>query len=160
RGAARERSIQRALTGEKDFRMNVVREGDSSFRRISDFRDIDATLPFMRLKDPTTRIGRIEIARASMRATPFRPPSVDVVDASGALEFNADSVWWHGVRARLPNSTVAGSGFYGFQTNALGLELRGDPVALADVRWVVPRLPERGTATLDLSVRWTDTTET
>lgn len=156
--AARDSVIHVALDDSSDYRFAVVRVGEGSYRRVSDFRDLTGHFPLIRVADPDST-GRIEIDSLRMTAQPFRPPVVQVVDAAGAMEFDGDSLWWRGINARLASSTLSASGVYGFVGNHVALELHGAPVALADVRFVEPRLPSSGSGSLDFWMRWTDSTE-
>jgi translocation and assembly module TamB len=158
-GAARDSAIAQMLSGQSDSRVYVVREGDS-YRKVSEFRDITGKFPRIRLKHPDTRVRRVEVAQASMYAMPFRPPGIQVREITGALEFTSDSLWWNDVRANLPGSNLAASGWYSDDLKGLRVDVRASPISLADARWVYPHLPAEGTGTLNLLVRWTDTTET
>jgi hypothetical protein len=84
-----------------------------------------------------------------MTALAFRPPAAVVTDMRGNFQFDNDSLWWRGVRAAMPGSRVSGDGSYAFSSGDMSLTLRGAPAALADLRWLYPRLPSQGGGTLD-----------
>jgi translocation and assembly module TamB len=144
--AARDSAIADALGG--GTRAQVVR-APGGFQQVSEFRDIDARLPLLRLADPAYEARRAEVTRLSMIAAPFRPPVAEVRDLAGVFEFDDDSLWFRGTRAALPGSRVGGEGEYHFEDGDIVLRLVGAPVALADLRWVYPRLPSEGGGKLE-----------
>jgi translocation and assembly module TamB len=60
----------------------------------------------------------------------------------------------------MPGTKAAGDGRYIYDTNAFDLVLRGQPVSLADVRFVMPQIPSKGGGTLDFRLRWRGDTNT
>ena len=50
------------------------------FQYTSDFRDVNGTLPLLRLEDPNDKRQIIDVSSLRMTAQPFRPPAVRVVD--------------------------------------------------------------------------------
>ncbi|HUF26073.1 MAG TPA: translocation/assembly module TamB domain-containing protein [Gemmatimonadaceae bacterium] len=155
--AARDSAIAAVLAGEG--RSEVVRVA-GGFQRVMDFRSIHAVIDEIRLNHPRHESSLIAVDSLSMIAEPFRPPVVEILALAGAFEFTGDSLWFTGMSARLPGSAIAGGGAYEFETEALRLELRGDPVALADLRWLYPRLPSEGAGSLDFAMRTTGDTST
>jgi hypothetical protein len=87
-----------------------------------------------------------------MIAEPFRPPAIEVKSLVGGFDFTGDSLWWENVNAVLPASKLRGSGRYNINNNDMTLRVRGDPVASADLRWVYPRLPEKGSGSLEFAM--------
>ena len=155
--AQRDSAVAAAVAG--GGRLHVVRAEDGRLEEVMDFRQIDAGLPLVRLAHPDHDAGRIEFGTLQMVALPFNPPAAEVRDLQGVFEFNSDSLWWAGARVRLPGSVITGGGKYLFDPQRVGLELKGEPAALADLRWLYPRLPSTGGGTLDfLMIRAEDTT--
>ncbi|HEX2717292.1 MAG TPA: translocation/assembly module TamB domain-containing protein [Gemmatimonadaceae bacterium] len=151
--AAQDSAIARALGGESRNRVERVAGG---FQKVMSFDRIDATMPRIRLADPGEKSKLMQVATLQMIAEPFRPPFIDVRDLKGTFEFTGDSLWFTKADARLPGSHISGDGKYVYATSGLGLQLRGAPVATADLRWLYPRLPANGTGTLDFAMTMDD----
>lgn len=151
--AGRDSAIAIALGGGSRLRVERV---DGGFQKVSDFRDIDAQLPLVRLAEPGTGGHRIfEIATASALALPFNPPAVQINNVTGRFELNGDSLWFSpDTRIRLAASDIVGGGRYVFDNNDLRLRLRANPVATSDLRWIHPPLPADGRGTLDFALDW------
>lgn len=132
----------------------VLVEVENGYQMISKFHDIDAELPLLRLEDPAFATRRADVASLSMMAEPFRPPLADVRSLVGGFDFDTDSVWWQDVAVSLPGSRLTGSGRYTLETNDLTLRVHANPVASADLQWVYPRAPSRGSGTLDFAMDW------
>ena len=155
-GARRDSAIAEAVGG--GGRLHVVQTADGRLEQVMDFQRIDADLPLVRLAHPDHEAGRLEFETLRMVALPFNPPAAEVRDLVGVFEFNGDSLWWQDARARLPGSAIAGAGKYALDPEEVILRLRGDPVALADLRWLYPRLPATGGGTLDFVMTRTEDT--
>lgn len=156
-GAARDSAIAEALRGETRV---VVERVDTGFQKVSEFRRINGTIPYLRLKHPDTHVRRMQVATLSMIAAPFHPPVAVVNDLAGNFDFTGDSIWFTDARVKMPGSSAAGEGRYVFDTDAFDLLLRADPVSFADVRWVMPQVPARGAGTLDFRLQWRGDTST
>ena len=126
----------------------------AGYQKVSKFHQINAKLPLLRLEDPAFKSRRADVASLSMIAEPFRPPMATVKSLVGGFDFTGDSVWWQNVKVVMPGSNLTGSGRYTVATNDLTLRTHGAPVATADLRWIYPRLPERGSGTLDFAMDW------
>ncbi|HVF40137.1 MAG TPA: translocation/assembly module TamB domain-containing protein [Gemmatimonadaceae bacterium] len=150
-GAEREDALRRAFGPEGRLVIDRVTGG---YQKVSKFHRINASIPLLRLEDPAYRNRLANVASLSMIAEPFKPPMADIRSLSGGFEFNNDSVWWQGARIGLPGSRLAGNGRYNLRNSDFALRLEAKPVALADVRWVSPRIPERGSGTLDFRLDW------
>ncbi|MFL5614684.1 MAG: translocation/assembly module TamB domain-containing protein [Gemmatimonadaceae bacterium] len=155
--AARDSAIRAALQGHG--RPMVVQAahaygGAPPYQKVVELRSLNASLPMLRLADPNEKNRYAEVASLQMTALPFRPPAAVVTDMRGNFNFNNDSLWWKGVRAAMPASRVSGDGSYAFSSGDMALTLRGAPAALADLRWLYPRLPAEGGGTLDFAMRW------
>ncbi|MEO7456065.1 MAG: hypothetical protein ABIY52_07365, partial [Gemmatimonadaceae bacterium] len=113
------------------------------YQRVVDYRNIDTRLPSVRIGQggqPTA----VQIAALSMLAEPYRPPSVDVRSLVGTLYASKDSLWWRDAHMIMPGSDVRGDGTIGFHRSGFRLDLRGAPIALADLRWLDPKLTTTG----------------
>ena len=95
-----------------------------------------------------------------MVALPFHPPAATVSNLAGALEFNSDSIWFKNLQVGLPGSRAGGDGRYVFETADFDLVLRAAPFSLADIRWIMPRLPARGSGNVDFRLRQREDTST
>jgi translocation and assembly module TamB len=148
-GAARERVIADALAG--GTRQHVVR-ARKGYQQVQDFRQIDAEFPRLRLEDPDSSGVAIHVTALSGIAAAFRPPVAEIRDVEGKFFIIDDTLRFDDVRITLPGSQIAGDGRYGIDNQELRLALRGAPVALADLRWLAPRLPSQGSGTLDFEM--------
>jgi hypothetical protein len=113
------------------------------YQRVLRYHDIDALLPMIAIGQhgaPTA----VRIGALAMLAEPYRPPAIDVRSLTGTLYASKDSLWWHGAHMKLPSSNVSGDGKIGFRRSGFTLDLTGTPVALADLRWLNPKLPSQG----------------
>ena len=122
------------------------------YQRTLDYRNIDARLPMIALAHDKQPMA-VQIAALSMIAEPYRPPSIDVRSLVGTLYASKDSLWWRGAHMVMPGSNVTGDGTIGFRHSGFLLDLTGSPVALADLRWLDPRLTANGGGTLRYRMR-------
>ena len=150
-GAAAAEALKKALSDQGRYNLVKVPGG---YQKISSFHSIQAKVPHLRFEDPAFKTRFADVAFARMLAEPFKPPTVAISSLVGKFYFTTDSVWWASARAVLPNSKVAGAGWYDIDTNNLRLRGQGDPVATADMRWISPGIPERGSGRLNLGVDW------
>ena len=151
RGAAAAEALKKALSDQGRYNLVKVPGG---YQKISSFHSIQAKVPQLRFEDPAYKTRFADVAFARMLAEPFKPPTVAISSLTGKFYFTSDSVWWASARAVLTASTVAGAGWYDIDTNNLRLRVRGDPFASADMRWISPDIPARGSGKLDLGVEW------
>ena len=154
--ASQNESIQEALSG--DARLMVVRV-PTGFQKVVELRDLTATAPLVRITQPGYDARLAQIATLRMEALPFRPPSAIVHNLRGIVRFDNDSVWWRDIAVRMPGSSLHGDGDYKFDTGDLTIAAEGRPAALADFRWLYPRLPSEGGGPLEFRVEWRGTTE-
>ncbi|WP_310569562.1 translocation/assembly module TamB domain-containing protein [Gemmatimonas sp.] len=154
RGAARDSAIAVALAGKERAVVARATTG-GGWQATQDFLDINGRLPLVRIAHPefTTRLIRTD--SLSMRALPFAPPGADVRQLSGAFELNTDSVWFQNVTLTLPASRAQLSGRYVIENGDLSLRTIGAPIALSDIRFLYPALPDSGEGRIDLSLDWT-----
>ena len=148
-GPARERVIANALEG--GTRQHVVR-ARKGYQQVMDFLRINTTIPRLRLEDPDSSGIAIQVTALSGTAAIFRPPVAEIRDVEGTFYVINDTLRFDDVRIVLPGSQIAGDGRYGIDTQELRLALRGAPIALADLRWLYPRLPSEGSGTLDFQM--------
>lgn len=149
---ARDSVAASAVRGES--RTIVVRAPGrpDKYQQVQEFRDIDARLPLVRLADPErpTRLIRVDSMR--MKAFAFAPPGAEVRQMSGTFELDTDSLWFAQVAIELPRSRAQLRGQYVFDSGDLLLHTTGAPVALADVQFLYPALPDEGEAVFDLDL--------
>lgn len=148
-GPARERAIANALAG--GTRQHVVR-ARKGYQQVMDFRQINTMMPRLRLEDPDSSGIAVQVTALSGIAAIFRPPVAEIRDVEGTFYVIDDTLRFDDVRIVLPGSEIAGDGRYGIDTQELRLALRGAPLALADLRWLYPRLPSQGGGTLDFQM--------
>ena len=121
------------------------------FQRVQEYRDLYARLPLARIAHPDFRTRRIEVDSARLVALPFRPPAAVVRQVRGAVELTGDSVWFRNVETVLPASRATLTGRYDIESGDLRIGGKARPVTLADVRVLIPELPD-GVATSDFAV--------
>lgn len=134
-------------------RQRIVRV-PGGFQRVSDFRDIFATLPLLRLADPKDPRQIIDVDSLRMTAEPMRPPTFRVTDAHGRFMILNDSLFFDGARARLAGSRVSGSGRYRFSNDDLRLRLHAATMSTNDLLWIDPSIPADGTGKMDFALDW------
>jgi translocation and assembly module TamB len=148
-GAARERVIADALGG--GTRQHVVR-ARKGFQQVMDFRDINGEFPRLRLEDPDSSGIAVRVTALNGIAAIFRPPVAEIRDVEGEFFIVDDTLRFDDVKIVLPGSQITGDGRYAIDDGNLHLDLRGAPVALADLRWLYPRIPSDGSGTLDFAM--------
>jgi len=147
--AARDSAVAKALDPTARRRTMRVPGG---YQRVLDYRDIDARLPVVTIAHGTQPTA-VQIGALSMIAEPYRPPSIDVRSLIGTLYASKDSLWWRGAHMLMPGSKVSGDGTIGFHRAGFSLDLTGTPVALADLRWLDPKLSTTGGGKLRYRMR-------
>ena len=135
-------------------RSHVIRAANGGLQKEMEFREIDATLPRVRLAEPGEETRLIEVATLQTIAALFNPPDAEIRDLKGTFELTGDSTWWSGMNAKLPNSQISGSGRYSYSSGDMRLRLVGAPVTTADLRWLFPQLPADGEGTLEFAMDW------
>ncbi len=142
----------RAALGANARRRTVRVPG--GFQRVLEYHHIDAKLARVELAHDGLPLT-VPIEALSMIGEPYRPPVIDVRSLTGTLHASKDSLWWHDARMVLPGSRISGDGKLGFNRSGLVLALDGAPLALADLRWLNPKLPTDGGGRLRFTLRAT-----
>ncbi len=150
-GSAAARALEIALSDDGRYNLKKVPGG---YQKISTFHSIQAKVPLLRFEDPAYKTRFADVAFVRMLAEPFKPPTVAVNSLVGKFWFTNDSVWWSSARVVLPESRIAGGGWYNINNDNMRLRVRAEPVAANDLRWVSPRIPERGSGKLDFAMDW------
>ena len=154
--ASRDSAIAKALD---PFARKRTVSAPNGYQRVLDYREINAHLPVVSLASGSKPLA-VQIGSLSMIAEPYRPPAIDVRSLVGTLYASKDSLWWRGAHMRLPNSNVSGDGTIGFHRSGFLLDLTGAPVAIADLRWLDPKLLGNGGGTGRFRMHFTgDTAE-
>jgi translocation and assembly module TamB len=154
--AASDSAVGVALSGGSRQMIERVPDG---FQKIIEMKAVNAFIPLLRLSDPGYKERVAQIASLTMEAYLFRPPAADLRGFQGTLPFTDDSIWWHGVTARLPNSVISGDGSYAFKSGDLTMRAHAAPAAFADLRWLYPRMPSDAHGKLDFDLKWRDAVE-
>lgn len=149
-GRERAEAIRAALAGEA--RANVV-EVPGGLQNVMDFRDLNASFARALVAHPDTAAIPIDVSSFSGIVQPFSPPAAMVHDLSGHFRIAGDSLFFYDIDAVFPSSRLQGGGVYAMEHGELLLSLEGAPVALADLRWLYPPLPEEGGGSLDLDLQ-------
>jgi autotransporter translocation and assembly factor TamB len=135
-------------------RQNIVRV-DSGFQNISEFREINGELPYIRIAD-ADQPGQIFDANGlSLVAEPFRPPAVRVVSLAGRFTILDDSLYFRNTKVRLTGSRIViEDGRYNLSNDDLRLRLNANPVATNDLLWIDPNIPRDGKGALNFALDW------
>jgi translocation and assembly module TamB len=145
----REAALAKALS--PDSRPNII-QVPGGYQNVMDFRELNARVPRVLLAHPDSSGMAASVERLSGILQPYRPPVAEVREMSGAFRFVQDSLFMTDVRASLPGSRFTGERVYSLESGELLLKMRGDPAAFADLRWLMPGLPEEGGGSVDLEV--------
>jgi len=148
--ARRDSAIKVAVGPES--RLNIERV-DSGFVQTTRLQRITGRLSHVRLADPDSTPRVFQVASLRMVAEPFRPPALDVRDVRGTFVLDSTALRFNDIFALLPATRATLSGDYVLTPGDIDLSLVADTLALADVRWIYPRLPPEGGGTLALKMR-------
>ena len=145
--SARERDSLLAAAVNGETRAVVVR-APGGYQRVTALERVDASLPFMRIKEPGFTKQRYEIGTAAGIVKPFQPPAMTLRDARGVVELAEDSLWFSGIRAVLPASEARLDGTYHLENGNLVLRGAAPVLRTDDVRFLAPQLPTGGTGSI------------
>lgn len=126
----------------------VVSAPDGRRLRRYTFSDIRGDLPSVVVSEPGMEGEEAEVESLSLVAEAIREP-VRLVDLRGEVRRVGSSVTIRAGTLRLPDSEAAGTirAAWGEAGTTLAGDLRADDVSLADLRWLLPDLPDgRGRA--------------
>ena len=146
--AARDSVVRDALAGTSRQRVIEVPGG---YQNVMEFSNLQAALPRMRLADPDSSTRVFQVGSLAMTAALFNPPDAHVRDLHGTIYVSADSLWFRGLVAALPNTQLHGDGTYMLSSGDLDASFHAAPLALADLAFAYPRVPSSGTGSLDLT---------
>ena len=139
-------------------RLNIV-EVPGGYQKIVTLEHLNAKAPLVRWADPAFSTRYVRVADMNMEAFPFRPPAARVTAMTGNFEFNDDSLWWKGVAAKMPKSSLKGDGVYNLNNGDLKLSLAAAPAGFDDFHWLYKEFPKEGGGNLALLVEWKGTTQ-
>src|SRR5690625_4965785 len=125
-----------------------------------EFSNLYAELPQVTIARPDIEGMPVEVASFAGIAQPFHPPAAVINDLSGSFLLRNDTLHFRNIAGELPATDLEGNGFYTFDAGDLYLELDAHPVALNDLRWLYPPLPEEGGGSLKLALKMASTTTT
>lgn len=149
--AQRDSAVRVALAGET--RAHVI-EVPNGYQSVMDFQKIQAALPRIRLADPDTTVQLFRVGELRMLAFPFTPPGAEIRSLKGDFRMGEDSLWFRNVIATLPGTRLALSGAYLLESGDVDLNTTAQPLALADLRWLYPALPDSGGGSVRLEMRY------
>ena len=149
--AQRDSAVRVALAGET--RSHVI-EVPGGYQSVMDFQKIQAALPHIRLADPDTAIRLFRVGELRMLAFPFTPPGAEIRSLKGDFRMGADSLWFRNVAASLPGTRLELGGAYMLASGDVNLNTSARPLALADMRWLYPALPDSGGGSAQLEMRY------
>jgi hypothetical protein len=137
----------------RDEDVRLVRMRGETYQ-IRTLRDLDARLPRVRVGGGDG--WRVEIGDLS---TTLENPDIRVTQLRGTIEEVREDVIRFAIETlRTENSVVRGDGIIRLaeDQSRYDLELRAEPIAFADLRWLVPALPAEGEARLSLEMETQD----
>ncbi len=152
--SAQAEETREALSGEGRLLVVNAPPPFKGYQKIVELRTVNAKMPMVRLADAQLATRLIVVSAMSTTALPFRPPAAELRNVVGRFEFTGDSVWWRGAQVTMPGSQMSGDGAYVFDNGDMWITALGRPVALADMRWLYPRLPANGGGPVDVALRW------
>ncbi|MES2522108.1 MAG: translocation/assembly module TamB domain-containing protein [Gemmatimonadota bacterium] len=153
---ARDSAITVALNGDSRTTIKRVNNG---FQQVQEFQRIDAKMPLLRIAHPEHPTRRIEIDSLRMLALAFAPPAADIRQLAGVVELDSDSVWFRQTTLALPASRASLDGRYSLESGDMSMRIAAEQLALNDVRFLYPELPEDGTASFGLALDWMNGTQ-
>ncbi len=159
RGVQRDSAVASALAGTGITVVVRTGGGAGALQQVQEFREITARLPLVRVAHPDFPARLIRADSLRMQAFAFAPPAAAVRQLSGSFELDGDSLWFSQIALQLPDSRAQLSGKYDFASGDLVMSMAARPVALRDVRFLYPPLPDSGTARFDLALDWTGTSQ-
>lgn len=132
----------------------VIVDAGEGFQRVSRFDDLNGVFPIIRIADAAENWMKVEVASASLLASPFRGPAARVQDLKGVFDFEDDSAWFKNVRVKLPASRVVAEGRYYPNDDNLVLRMQARPGAFPDFKWAWPDFPDEGGGPIDFAMTW------
>ncbi|MDB4890216.1 MAG: hypothetical protein JWL61_2071 [Gemmatimonadetes bacterium] len=136
-----------------------IAEVPGGYQKVVTLERVNAKAPLVRWADPAYKTRYVQVAAMNMDAFPFRPPAAHVTAMTGNFVFNDDSLWWKGVAAKLPKSSLKGDGVYNLNNGDLKLSLAAAPANFDDFHWLYKEFPKEGGGNLALRVEWKGTTQ-
>ena len=118
--------------------------GGEGFMRGLGFRGIEAYLDRVSIVDPEIEGLRVDVGRFAMEGEVFRDP-VRVQEFGGRVQWLDDRVQVTADRLRLPNTEASGLAAIDIIEGSLpglSLDFVATRVDLADLRWLIPTLPD------------------
>lgn len=146
--AVRDSIVRVTLAGQA--RQRVI-EAPGGYQSVMEFGAVNAALPHVRLADPDSTTRIFQVGSLAMTASLFNPPDADLRDLRGTIYMAADSLWFRGLAAALPNTQLRGDGTYMLTSGDLTASFHAAPLALADLRFAYPHLPSSGSGSMDLT---------
>jgi hypothetical protein len=131
-------------------RQRVI-EAPGGYQSVMEFGTMNAALPRIRLADPDSTTRIFQVGSLAMTAALFNPPDADIRDMRGTIFMSADSLWFRGLSAALPNTQLRGDVRYMLTSGDLDASFHAAPVALADLRFAYPYLPASGGGSMDFT---------
>lgn len=135
----------------------AIERVENGFQSTSQFSEINGMLPYIRIADASDPTQIFDAEGLSLVAQPFRPPTVQILSASGRFTILDDSLYFKEAKIRLTGSKLVGDGRYNIASGDLRLRLNANPVATNDLLWIDPNIPRDGTGALDFALDWVGT---
>ena len=153
-GVQKDSVIRAALAGETRTRVD---RADYGLRQTIDFEKINARLPSVVVADPASRDIVVNVDSLAMIATPFNPPSFDVRQFAGEVRIGPDTVTAPDFLLDLPGTRTKGNIVYMLGNGDMFGSVKADTLTLADIRPLLPILPDSGGGRLNMTVAVRDT---
>lgn len=154
KGVQRERAIAEALAGETRTRVD---RADYGLRQTMEFEQINAKLPSILVADPDSKDIVLNVDSLAMIAAAFNPPKLHVRQFAGEVRIGPDTVNAPDFTLTLPGTHSTGKLVYMLDSGDMFGSISVDTLALADIRAIVPILPDSGGGYVDVKVAMRDT---
>jgi len=125
--AVRDSIVRVALAGNAREKVIAVPGG---YQMVMEFSRLQAGLPRVRFADPDSTTRVFQVASLTMAAAIYHPPVADVKDMRGTIYMSADSLWFRGLSAALPNTQLRGDGTYMLESGDLAAKFRAAPACV------------------------------
>ncbi len=148
-GPGRDSAIRVALGPDSRVAVAAVAHG---YEQTSAFHHVNAAIPIAVLAQPGRATKVIHVGALSADIEAFRPPLLSVRALAGTFYLTKDSLSWSAATAIRP--ALKADGWYSGTGNRMGVTLKLDSTALADLRFLDPRLPSDGWVSADAVITW------
>ncbi|HUH13884.1 MAG TPA: hypothetical protein VMK65_12280, partial [Longimicrobiales bacterium] len=127
----------------------ILEREDGALMRVMRFQDVQAELPRLLVESPDQEGRLFQFSSLAMRAWIWETP-MELQHLEGTLTMRDSLLAFEADRVRLPSSraSLLGEVTVGKEDIRMDVRVVGDTVALRDLQWLYPGLPEEGGGSL------------